>query len=296
MRQQRSRTSAVEVGEAKAFVEAMEAIDAFKLLERNWNGDGSRPPRAQAMGAAARMLKDRQAMASRMKVEAGVEGDIRIHFRCGVAGDGDPGHVHIDAAGKPAIMVGEDKDEANAPRYVGVSSKDFRKKLDDIVSPRIGKYGAKKYEIDGILFDSAQEAKRYGILKSDLKTGLIADLRMQVPYLFEENGRKCFIYKSDFNYTVVATGVEMVEDVKGMPTDVYKLKKKLIEARFGIEITEWPVTRKELERRAKVAERDRRAAEKTQRTEERALAAERRRAEQADKQAKPRTRKAKVAE
>jgi hypothetical protein len=31
---------------------------------------------------------------------------------------------------------------------------------------------------------------------------------------------------------------DVVEDVKGLPTPVYKLKKKLVEAQYGIQIRE----------------------------------------------------------
>lgn len=262
MAMRRSRTPAVEVGEAKAFVEAMEAVSTFHRLEKDWAGPGTKAPRAPAIATTSRLMKDRQSMATRLTVAAGGNGDIRIHFRCGANGEGDQGYIHVNANGRPAIVVGEDVDEDSAERHAGVATKDFRKQLDALISPRTGKYRARKFEMDGIMFDSEQEARRYRMLSGDAKAGLISDLIMQVSYEFIENGRRCFIYRSDFNYTVTATGEQVIEDVKGMPTDVYKLKKKLIEARFGITITEWPVSRKELARRAAVAERESKAAAK----------------------------------
>lgn len=265
MRHHRARTAAVEVGAAKAFVDAMEAIDGFKRLGRGWSGEGAKPPSAKAMASAARLMKDRQAMATRLTVAAGTAGDIRIHFQCGEFGEGGPGHVHIDKDGRPALISEDGPDEAGADRHVGTGTKIFRKALDDLISPRKGRYNVKRVEVEGLIFDSADEAKRYHILKSDEATGLIRDLRMQVAYPYAENGKHCFTYKSDFNYIIVATGHEVVEDVKGVKTPVYNLKKKLIEARYGIEITEWPVTKKEAARRAAAAERERLRAEKEER-------------------------------
>lgn len=282
---QRSRPAAVEVGEAKAFVDAMEAIDGFRRLERDWSGPGARAPSARAVSTASLLMKQRQAMASRLKVVAGTDGDVRIRFRCGETGTGEQGLVHIDRDGRPAIVAG-DVDEATAERHAGANAKDFRKALDALISPRAGRYGVKRVEVDGIMFDPAIEGRRFRILKGDEALGLIADLRMQVAYPYEENGRHCFTYKSDFNYVLVATGEEVVEDVKGMKTDVYKLKKKLVEARYGIVISEWPVTKKEAERRLKAAERQRLADEKEARRLQRAARAEERRAAAAAKPAR----------
>lgn len=279
---QRSRPAAVEVGEAKAFVEAMETIDGFRLLQRDWSGPGTKPPTARAVSTASLLMKQRQAMASRLKLTAGSDGDVRIGFRCGENGDGERGHVHIDKEGRPAIIAGEVADEAIAERHVGANAKAFRKELDGLISPRPGRYGVKRVEVDGVVFDSAIEGRRFRILKGEEAVGRISDLRMQVAYPYAENEKHCFTYKSDFNYIDTATGSEVIEDVKGMKTDVYKLKKKLIEARYRIVITEWPVTRKEAERLARVAERKKAADEKeARRLERQARSAERKAEEQA---------------
>lgn len=281
MRQQRIRSAAVGVDQAKAFVDAMETLDAYRTLPRGWSGEGSQAPGAKALATAARIMRDRQAMASRLTVEAGTLGDLRIRFRTGVDGLGEPAHLHVDRTGSPAIIEGDAREET-ATRHASAASKEFRKALDALISPRPGRYGIKRVEVEGIIFDSGDEGKRYRILKSEEAMGVIRDLRMQVSYPYQENGRHCFTYKSDFNYVMTATGVEIVEDVKGVKTDVYKLKKKLIEARYGIEITEWPVSRKEQARRDAAAQRKRLLAEKEERARERQrLAAERRAAREA---------------
>jgi hypothetical protein len=98
------------------------------------------------------------------------------------------------------------------------------------------KYGAKKTEVDGILFDSILEAKRYSQLKLWQKAGVISDLRLQVPYVLTVNEMSVGKYLADFVYN--KDGVEVIEDSKGFLTKEYKLKKKLMKAIYGIEIYE----------------------------------------------------------
>ncbi len=104
------------------------------------------------------------------------------------------------------------------------------------------KYGAVKTEVDGIKFDSKAEAKRYMELKLLEKAGEISGLQLQPRYDFSLNGVKIGFYKADFYY-IDGDGVEVpykevVEDVKGMKTPVYRLKKKLMKAMHGIDILE----------------------------------------------------------
>ena len=101
---------------------------------------------------------------------------------------------------------------------------------------RRAKYGNKKTIIDGIKFDSKREAQRYGALQLMLKAGLISNLRLQVPYQINVNGMKVCKYVADFVYE--DKGVEIVEDVKGMRTPIYNLKKKLMKAVFGVVVSE----------------------------------------------------------
>lgn len=109
----------------------------------------------------------------------------------------------------------------------------------------MSKYHSKKTVIDNITFDSKREAERYLYLKSLLKSGEIRDLRLQPRFellpSFKKNGktyRKCE-YIADFSYFNIKTGENIVEDVKGLKTEVYKLKKKLFEYKYPhLEITE----------------------------------------------------------
>jgi hypothetical protein len=75
------------------------------------------------------------------------------------------------------------------------------------------------------------------------QAGEIHDLKMQVPFtlietfkLQDKTYRKT-IYKADFTF-IDKEGKYHVIDVKGIKTDVYKLKKKLMAWKYGIEIEE----------------------------------------------------------
>lgn len=98
--------------------------------------------------------------------------------------------------------------------------------------------------MNGITFDSRREADRYLTLKAMEEEGLIGDLRRQVRYelvpAFDVDGRhyRPVFYVADFVYVDKETCKEVVEDVKGMKTDVYKLKSKLFARRYGMSIKE----------------------------------------------------------
>lgn len=100
----------------------------------------------------------------------------------------------------------------------------------------MSKYRAKKTTVDGYTFDSKKEAARYGALKILLRSGEISDLVLQPKYPIVFNGVKICDYKADFKYR--ANGREIVEDVKGVKTPVYRLKKKMVKAVYGIDILE----------------------------------------------------------
>lgn len=98
---------------------------------------------------------------------------------------------------------------------------------------RRNKYNAKKIKIDGHTFDSKKEAQRYCELKLFLRAKEIKNLELQPRFLLQDgfvdkegNEHKKIEYVADFMY-VDKDGKKIVEDVKGMMTDVYKLKKKL---------------------------------------------------------------------
>lgn len=101
------------------------------------------------------------------------------------------------------------------------------------------KYNAKKVVVDGITFDSKREAARYKELKALERVGKIDCLdlqpRFELQESFKHDGKtvRKIEYVADFKYLDVALEKWVVEDVKGMKTDVYKLKKKLFLHKYG---------------------------------------------------------------
>ncbi len=101
------------------------------------------------------------------------------------------------------------------------------------------KYGAVSTMVDGIRFASKKEAGRYQELKLLKKAGEITGLILQPVFeLYELHGQRVAKYIADFAYTDQTTGRRVIEDVKGVRTPVYKLKKRWVEAQYGITIVE----------------------------------------------------------
>lgn len=99
---------------------------------------------------------------------------------------------------------------------------------------QFSKYKAIKTIVDGITFASKREAYYYQLYSKLQETGMIKNLKMQTSLPFTLNEKKIFTYKPDFEYDD-DKGHHIV-DVKGVLTPVFRLKKKLIEAQYKIEI------------------------------------------------------------
>lgn len=95
------------------------------------------------------------------------------------------------------------------------------------------KFHAKRTVVDDIKFSSKKEAKRYNILKSLQNVGEVIFFLRQVPFHLP-GGVK---YVCDF-LIFWANGTVTIEDVKGFKTEIYKAKKKMVEALYPIEILE----------------------------------------------------------
>lgn len=106
----------------------------------------------------------------------------------------------------------------------------------NVVAPKRNKYGAVRKEVDGHVFHSTAEAKRYIYLRSLEQQRVIRGLQVQydMPYYIHEE--LIFTYIADFRYFQNDTWV--IEDVKGHKTDVYKLKKRIIEKVYDCTIIE----------------------------------------------------------
>jgi hypothetical protein len=98
---------------------------------------------------------------------------------------------------------------------------------------RFHKYGAKRTEVDGIKFMSQSEANRYVELKLLERSGQIQNLSLQPRFTLQEGflnvdtleKERKIEYVADFMYT--ENNETIVEDVKGMKTADYKIKRKL---------------------------------------------------------------------
>ena len=108
----------------------------------------------------------------------------------------------------------------------------------------MSKYHSRKTVVNGIKFDSRREADAYCKLFLLERAGKISNLRLQVPYELQEKftlkGKtiRAIKYVADFVYTD-ENGVEHIIDVKGVRTEVYKLKKKMFMYRYKKTIEEW---------------------------------------------------------
>ena len=120
----------------------------------------------------------------------------------------------------------------------------------------VSKYSNRKTEINGIVFDSAKEARRWQELKLLERAGKIAQLQRQQKFVLIPAQREkdavgkrgqpvkgklleseCAYY-ADFCYFDVERMAYIVEDVKGVRTPAYVIKRKLMLDRYGIQIRE----------------------------------------------------------
>ncbi len=99
---------------------------------------------------------------------------------------------------------------------------------------RRSKYGNQKTVVDGIEFDSKKEAEYYCMLKILKQAGEIKDFELQPRYelqpAFEKNGDKyrAITYIADFAI-INLDGTTEIVDVKGVETQVFKIKRKMFE-------------------------------------------------------------------
>ncbi len=105
-----------------------------------------------------------------------------------------------------------------------------------IVVKSKSKYRNVRTEVDGIFFCSKKEAKRYGELKLLEKAGKIKNLQLQTQFDLIVNGMVVCRYRSDF--TFMGEDGLVVEDVKGVKTAVYVIKRNLMKALYNITIVE----------------------------------------------------------
>lgn len=105
----------------------------------------------------------------------------------------------------------------------------------------MNKYHNKKCIYKDMTFDSKKERDYYVILEMMLKNNQITDLKTQVKFelqpSFKFNGKtiRSISYIADFTY--VKDEKLIIVDTKGYRTEVYKLKKKMMQFK-GYDIEE----------------------------------------------------------
>ena len=107
------------------------------------------------------------------------------------------------------------------------------------------KYNNRKVRCFGETFDSMLECERYKYLKALEQQKVISNLRRQVKYVLlpsqkdsktQKTIEREITYLADFVYEKGSQTI--VEDVKGLRTDVYKIKRKLMLYFHNIRIKE----------------------------------------------------------
>jgi len=103
------------------------------------------------------------------------------------------------------------------------------------------KYRNTKIEVNGIKYDSKAEMARHLILKQMERDGVIRCLETQVKYellpgvKYEgERKKPALRYIADFTYWQGDTHV--IEDVKGMQTPAFKIKRHMMKAIHGLDV------------------------------------------------------------
>lgn len=120
-------------------------------------------------------------------------------------------------------------------------------------------YNIKTRSSDGIVHDSLKEARRWEQLLLLKKAGKIISLERQVEFelipaqyetveRYSDKGRRLkdgqrlverkVVYVADFVYTDAETGENITEDVKGVRTKDFIIKRKLMYAVHGIKVRE----------------------------------------------------------
>ena len=122
-------------------------------------------------------------------------------------------------------------------RWTAEQLKAHRGRQLDRKAAKPRKYRNEPTVIDGIRFDSKKEAEHYRRLCLLKKAGVVERIDLQVKYPLTVNGEKVGTYAADF-VVRFPDGKVQAQDVKGVRTPVYRLKKRLMKAIYKIEIVE----------------------------------------------------------
>ena len=118
---------------------------------------------------------------------------------------------------------------------VRMSTKDLRKLGIKLQGENVSKskYNSRKTVVDGISFDSRAEADYYCQLKILLRAGKIDGFCRQARFVITEGnkGEKGTEYVTDF-VVFYPNGTYRIVDVKGVKTEVFKLKIKCLREKY----------------------------------------------------------------
>lgn len=131
----------------------------------------------------------------------------------------------------------------NSPDVAALNVPDTKptKRRETAVTKR-HKYGAQNVEIDGYVFPSKKEGRRYLQLKAMQQAGEISEMELQpefelLPAFCDVTGKKhrAIKYRADFKYRD-SSGAIIIEDTKGYQTAVFKIKRKLFCHKYDYEL------------------------------------------------------------
>lgn len=106
----------------------------------------------------------------------------------------------------------------------------------------MSKYGAIKTAVDGVMFDSKAEARRWSDLVLLQRAGRISELKRQVAIVLvpgvklhnEARARPAIRLVVDFQY--LERGETVWEDCKGMETPLSRAKRHMAKALHGVDV------------------------------------------------------------
>lgn len=151
---------------------------------------------------------------------------------------------YLDKSAGGVTDMEVDAENAEAARITVRQTIGIGKPILDVIPIKVqkNKYKNKKVEYDGIKFDSKMERDFYIHLKKLQANGLVYEFFMQKNYVLidaytRSDGTKvrASYYKADFEVHYSDNRIEVI-DIKGMLTDVFKLKQKIFETRYPFEL------------------------------------------------------------
>lgn len=105
------------------------------------------------------------------------------------------------------------------------------------IKKKSSKYKNKITEYSGKQYHSKKEANRAMELDLLSRAGIVRQYETQPKFKIQHNGVSICTYIADFKVEYGDGTIEF-EDVKGFKTSIYNLKKKLVQAFYGITIKE----------------------------------------------------------